>query len=359
MQFTVEDTGIGVTPRQMAKLFQPFSQADTSHARRFGGTGLGLSISQRLAGMLGGRIDVQSTPNHGSVFTLTIDPGPLENVPLLQAFPEEAVKEERQAGRNGCPELRGRVLLAEDGQDIQRLVGHVLRNVGLDVDFAGNGRVAVEKALKTRRGRETYDLILMDIQMPEMNGYQATQRLREEGWENPIVALTAHAMTGDREKCLEAGCNDHVSKPIDCEELLATIARYLGQATTEEPFSGYGRSAEMLPGLLGSRLFDDDEKAELLAGFIRGLTDQADELEEASQAGDVTTIAELAHRLGGSAAMYGLPEISLTARQVDKAATDGRDLQNLQAKIVELLNLCKQVIAEYQVDQSSRQRDAE
>lgn len=195
--------------------------------------------------MLGGRIDVQSEPDEGSTFILTIHPGPLENVPLLRTLPVETVEEEKQASGDRRAELHGRVLLAEDGQDIQRLIGHVLRSAGLEVDFADNGRLAVEKALEIGCGKETYDLILMDMQMPEMDGYQATQLLREEGWEGPIVALTAHSMTGDREKCLKAGCNDYVSKPIDREELFGTIARYLEQATTGEPIPADDESADI------------------------------------------------------------------------------------------------------------------
>ncbi len=349
MQFAVKDTGIGVPAEQIEKLFQPFSQADTSHARQFGGTGLGLNISQRLAEMLGGRIDVQSEPNEGSTFTLTIDPGPLENVPLLQTSSAEAIEEERRArGDHQCPELHGRVLLAEDGQDIQRLIGHFLRSAGLNVDFADNGRLAVEKALESGATGKLYDLILMDIQMPEMDGYQATQRLREEGWEGSIVALTAHAMTGDREKCLEAGCDDCISKPIDREDLYGTVARHLGTTTSGKSIPADDGSADEVPGLMGSKLIGDDEKAELLAEFIGGLTDRAAQLAEASQAGDTTTVAGLAHQLKGSAAMHGLTEISVTARRVDQAATEGRDLQELQAAVVELLDLCRQIVAEKQ-----------
>jgi len=214
--------------------------------------------------------------------------------------------------------------------------------------LADNGRLALEQALEIRRKKETYDLILMDIQMPEMDGYQATQRLREEGWKGPIVALTAHAMTGDREKCLAAGCDDYVSKPIDRERLLRTIAQYLVQASAEKPIPGSDRSTDEVPGLMGSGVLSDDEKAELLAEFIRGLPDRTAQLEEASQAGDATTIAGLAHQLKGTAALYGLIEVSLTARRIDEAVTEGSDLQAVQARVVELLKLCMQVIAEHQ-----------
>jgi len=219
----VRDTGIGMTPEQMARLFQPFQQADSSMARRFGGTGLGLTISKRLAVMLGGDVSVDSRSGEGSVFTVTIDTGPLEGVELLDA-PTEAVPVQRPPAAQGAPRLIGRILLAEDGPDNQRLIAHILRKAGADVTIVGNGRQAVEAA---RNVYTPYNLILMDMQMPVQDGYSATRELRAGGYTHPIVALTAHAGPEDRAKCLGAGCDDFATKPIETARLLDKCLKWM------------------------------------------------------------------------------------------------------------------------------------
>ena len=240
MHFEVSDTGVGITPEAIERLFDPFSQADTSTTRRFGGTGLGLAISERLATMLGGRIDVTSTLGEGSTFTLSIDPGPLEDVPMLTQPPASTYREDETESEINAPRepLHGRVLLAEDGRDNQRLIGFILKKAGLQVDLAENGKIAVENADRSIAEGEPYDLILMDMQMPEMDGYEATRHLRETGWEGPIIALTAHAMTGDRTKCLEAGCDDYLTKPIDRKSFFRVVDRYLRDAAAAVVTSG-------------------------------------------------------------------------------------------------------------------------
>ncbi len=230
MQFEIADTGIGMSEEAISCLFRPFTQADMSHTRRFGGTGLGLHISQKLAKLLGGQVEVQSEPGVGSTFTLTIDPGPLEDVEMEIPSPTLA-KEEKPAKAGQIQKLCGRILLAEDMEAVQTLVRMNLERLGLEVEFAENGQIAIEKASTSTTEGRPYDLILMDIQMPEMDGFDATRRLRQDGWRGPIIALTAHAMTGDREKCLEAGCDDYISKPMTGAELFSTIARHLDKAT--------------------------------------------------------------------------------------------------------------------------------
>ena len=165
----------------------------------------------------------------GSTFTLTIEAGSLAGVPLLRT-PQPALspRDDRAAGGENAA-LQGRLLLAEDDPDLQRLVRLILRKMNLEIDVAGNGLVACDMAEKSSAEGRPYDLILMDIQMPDMNGYEATRRLRERGWRGPIVALTAHAMTGDREKCLAAGCDDYVAKPVMVTGLREALARHLAR----------------------------------------------------------------------------------------------------------------------------------
>lgn len=228
LRFEIIDTGIGMTHEQKAKLFQSFSQADTTMTRRFGGTGLGLMISQRLAQMLGGDIVVASTPGEGSSFSVTIETGSLQGVAMLHQV-DEADMSHREL--NGQPKtatrLKGRILLAEDGPDNQRLISFILRKAGAEVTVAENGRIAYEKAIAAAQTDEPFDVILMDMQMPELDGYGATRLLRSEGFKGPIIALTAHALTGERETCLEAGCDDFANKPIDKPKLFGMIAGYL------------------------------------------------------------------------------------------------------------------------------------
>jgi CheY-like chemotaxis protein len=229
MEFAVSDTGIGIPPEKMQELFQPFTQADASASRRYGGTGLGLAVSQRLAKALGGNITVASELGQGSTFTLTIDAGSPEGVykpPASQA----AMKSEQPVSSRSGPPLGGRLLLVEDEPDIQRIIGLLLRKTSLEVQVAGSGPTACDMAAKSKAEGRPYDLILMDIQMPGMNGYETTRALRRDGWRGPIVALTAHAMVGDREKCLAAGCDDYIAKPGIAAGLSDLLARHLCRA---------------------------------------------------------------------------------------------------------------------------------
>lgn len=342
MQFEITDTGIGMTDEEIQKLFRPFTQADSSHSRRFGGTGLGLSISQRLAGMLGGRIDVRSTLGRGSSFTLTIDPGPLQGVAMLSDFPAKAAAEEKPIPADRDRTFEGRVLLAEDGSDVRELVGRVLEVSGMQVDLAENGRVALDMALAAETDGKPYDLILMDVQMPVLDGLKATLDLRRRGFQGPIIALTAHAMTGDRRKCLEAGCDDYVPKPIDPKELFSAMARCLGQAVSDSPEPADDASTGGASGIMGSRFISDADKAELMAQFAAELPERVGRIERALAGGDLQTLGGLAHQLKGCAAVYGLAEVSATAGRVDQGATDGADLKKLQATVAELCELCRQ-----------------
>lgn len=226
LEFAVVDTGIGMNDADLHNLFQPFSQADTSFTRRFGGTGLGLVISKRLAEILGGRIEASARPGAGSTFRLLINPGPLDNVPMLPADAPVTCRPRTSTTRPGDAQLTGRIVLAEDGPDNQRLIALLLRRAGLNVTTVENGRLACD-AVTAAAAEEPFDLVLMDMQMPEMDGYAATRWLRDNGYDLPVIALTAHAMSGDREKCLEAGCTDYATKPIDRAALLSLLRRYL------------------------------------------------------------------------------------------------------------------------------------
>jgi CheY-like chemotaxis protein len=231
LEFEVSDSGIGMTEEQCAKVLQPFTQADASTARRFGGTGLGLAISKRLVEALGGQLSISSQSGVGSIVRIGIDPGPMEGVAMIApgrrragaltspAIASPVLQLPRTSGRLSC-----RVLLAEDGPDNQRLIQTILRKAGAHVTLVENGVQAVAAALAASSSQPPFDVILMDMQMPEMDGYAATRSLRSQGYTGRIVALTAHAMSGDRQRCLDAGCDDYATKPIDRQTLLETVA---------------------------------------------------------------------------------------------------------------------------------------
>jgi CheY-like chemotaxis protein len=242
--FEVIDSGVGMAPQQRVTIFKPFSQADDSMTRRFGGTGLGLTISKRLAQMLGGDITTDSVLGKGSSFLAVVETGSLDGVRMLDAAAEALASETEQHSAAEAPlaeppqprpaetsdvRLDGRVLLAEDGIDNQRLIAFLLRKRGASVALAENGQLAIESVVQARDAGQPFDCILMDMQMPVLDGYAATQRLRDAGCHTPIIALTAHAMRGDRERCIEAGCDDYLAKPVDRKELIEMVARYLGR----------------------------------------------------------------------------------------------------------------------------------
>jgi|GEM_PF-5606454 len=216
LRFAVSDTGIGMNPDEVGRLFAPFSQADASTTRRFGGTGLGLAISRRLAELLGGAIEVTSKPGEGSCFTLSLP---------FRACAEPTAAAPQAVIPVGA--LSGRVLVVEDSPDIQRLLVHQLRSAGLTVEGADTGRQALGRVDAARADGAPFDLVLIDMQMPEMDGLEATRRLRAGGFRAPIVALSARATAEDRGAASLAGCDDYASKPIPRQALLNLVGGWL------------------------------------------------------------------------------------------------------------------------------------
>lgn len=228
LSMCVSDTGIGISADQISQLFRPFSQADASTSRRFGGTGLGLTISRSLARLLGGDVTVTSTPGEGSTFRLDISTGMLTANTLVSEPTEAIVRPAEQADRP-TPRLRGTVLLVEDGVDNQRLIAFVLRRAGAQVVIVCDGQEALDAVAATP---DQFDLVLMDMQMPRIDGPTATRLLRERGFDRPIIALTANAMAEDRAKCLEAGSDAFITKPVNVPSLIAECAQWLDDRHT-------------------------------------------------------------------------------------------------------------------------------
>ncbi|MFG0330252.1 MAG: ATP-binding protein [Phycisphaerales bacterium] len=358
--FDVVDTGIGISEEKVQNLFRAFSQADETMTRRFGGTGLGLAISKQLAQLLGGDIAVVSSPGRGSTFTVRVGTGCLRNVEMLTNVREsdlepdgEPVYEANAASESLAAE-GVRVLLAEDGPDNQRLITHVLRKFGCVVTLAPNGRIALEKALEARDAGNPFEVILMDMQMPELDGYQATTKLRDADYDGPIIALTAHAMSGDRERCIRAGCDDYATKPIDRNKLRALILKYAEvDESTESPVeeagtpssapSGSTTTSSGLEPLL-SEFADEEDMVELIDGFLGELPDRLYKLDQAAREADLAVIASLAHQLKGAAGGYGFTPITEASRSLEQRAKSGDPIEEVRDAVAELRKLCQRAV---------------
>jgi signal transduction histidine kinase len=224
--FKVEDQGPGIDEKYLEAIFKPFSQGDSSTSRKYGGTGLGLALSRKLAKALGGDVELlRSEKGRGSAFQITLSAQVKGEVEMINSLKER--KKVSQDGRSLRQKeiktvLRGvKVLVADDAEENQRLITWFLEKAGAQVEHAYDGREAVDKAL-----HGTQDLVLMDIQMPEVDGYQATRELRRKGYSRPIIAVTAHALVEERMRCFDAGCTDYLSKPINVQKLLSLVSKH-------------------------------------------------------------------------------------------------------------------------------------
>jgi len=325
----IEDTGIGIKPEQLSRMFTPFTQADASTTRRFGGTGLGLTLSKQMAEMLGGTITVDSEPNQGSRFTFTIDVGEVETLfyhpdEVPNTLPVSTLKEEVER-------LSGTVLVAEDNPDNQRLIQLNARYLGIAADVVENGELAVAAALT-----QPYDLILMDMQMPIMDGLTATRLLRARGYLGPIVALTANATPQYKQSCFTAGCNGFLTKPIERLKFNEMLGKYLKVSESLNMGNELG-AANKEPRIFSELLQEGSEMADLIEYFINRLPGYLECLRDAQSKSDIVMLKKQAHDLKGIGSAYGYPQVTDLAIKLEAALADEPEQVNTLIEAFALL----------------------
>jgi PAS domain S-box-containing protein len=334
--YTVEvnDTGIGIAPEKIDTMFDPFTQADASITRRFGGTGLGLAISRKLARALGGDLTATSQPGVGTTMIFTFSTGALAGVRLLEAIDLAGPAPQHTSVRQRWSIPSARVLVVDDGAENRELLSLVLAEQGLWVEEAENGQVALDKM-----GAAPFDLVLMDMQMPVMDGFAATRELRQRGFTLPIVALTANAMKGFEDEVMQAGCTGYLTKPVDIDALLQDIAQRLGGSRVQEPesdsvFIDLSEPAPLLSDHapltaaealepIRSRFAGNAKLVPIVRKFAARLQEQLGHARTAVDGGDLEEVARLAHWLAGAAGTVGYDAFTEPAREMEAAAKEG------------------------------------
>ncbi|MRD45842.1 response regulator [Caenimonas koreensis DSM 17982] len=338
---SVRDSGIGIAADRIESMFDPFTQADASISRRFGGTGLGLAISRKLARALGGDITAQSVPGEGTTMTFAFDPGDLSQVRWITA--DEALAGQAAPELSRKPKWRipaSRVLVVDDGPENRELASLVLADQGLWIEEAENGKVALDKLEGS-----AFDLVLMDMQMPVMDGFAATRELRARGMTVPVMALTANAMKGFEEEVMAAGCTAYLTKPIDIDRLLEETARLLGgirvAADEAAAETAAGSASDAATGVatgvateradedgspqgeIRSRFADNMRLVPIVRKFPARLAQQLATARTAALAGDMDELARVAHAVAGGAGTLGYDAFTDPARELESMAKAG------------------------------------
>jgi Amt family ammonium transporter len=368
LRFEVADTGVGIPAESLGKLFQAYTQAEASTARHFGGTGLGLAICKQIVELMGGQIGVESPPEGGATFWFQAPLALAGNAgePARERDENEAAAELPAAGRaDECSTRQMRILVADDNEINQMVAVEMLRSAGWQAEVANDGRQAVAALAEGE-----FDLVLMDCQMPELDGYEATRLLRSQesagaqlcrgGGPLPVIALTANAVLGDRQKCLDAGMTDYVSKPINPAALFAAVGRAL---QVDAPSRLPGRPAprpvapvaaprgnaptavdvdQLVDRCGGDRGFVDS----LLEAFVANARQRVAELADSIERGDDTQVRHAAHGLKGSAGNVSAMPLSLAVAELETAAAagDSGEFRRLQERVEREFARCDDAI---------------
>ena len=320
LTFRVIDTGIGIPKDKLETIFDPFVQADTSVTRSFGGTGLGLAISRRIAESLGGQLWVESEVGKGSTFSVRIATGNPKQLTVQAAPAADGSSSSSDSPRDDVFSLAGvRILLVEDGVVNRKYFRAVLQGAGAEVIDAENGWLAIQTA-----NQHEFDLILMDMQMPVMDGYTAARTLRDEGCELPIIALTAHAMKGDEQKCKDAGCSGYLTKPVDTDTLISTVAAEVNLSAPEITERAAKPKAAPLDNMISNLPIEDPIFREIVEEFIKFIDDEIQTMDQAFGNEDFTLVAERAHAIKGSGGSAGFPAFTDPSAKLEQAAKEGQ-----------------------------------
>lgn len=306
LTFTIADSGIGIAPGNIPSLFKPFCQENESITRKYGGSGLGLSISQRLVHALGGEISVTSNVGEGSSFEFWIEPNLLSKTELIRSLPAEPPEAQRAPLPTA---FSGRVLFADDALDNRRLVHHLLEKVGIQAVLVEDGKQAIDAVLA-----EPFDLILLDVQMPNVDGLSAARTMRQAGVKTPIVALSAGAMTTDVLKAVEAGCSMHLSKPFSKDSFHDMLRKFLS------PSPSSSCPVQASDPVRSTRAESDEDTIPLVLDFVSRLPEKVNELRNALDSATLPQLASLAHKLRGSSGLYGYAELCELCGELEKSS---------------------------------------
>lgn len=340
LRIDVVDSGIGMSEQAQASVFDPFVQADNTVTRRFGGTGLGLAISLKFAQAMGGDITVSSQPDVGSTFTLSLPTGELDQVAFLHPDEVYALEHKVDERNNLCWTLKpARVLVVDDGKENRELIRLLLEDAGLTIDEAENGKEGAELTV-----RHNYDVVLMDVNMPVMDGFTAVGIMRQQQISVPIIALTANAMKGYEERCLDAGYSGYLSKPLDIDAFMSMMAGLVGGEQVES--SVLQQPDEPLPLVIDedkspivSRLAGNGERfTKIINRFTLRLSEQLQSLNEAVAQKNLSEVAELAHWLKGAAGTVGFDVFTEPAKELEtKARSEDHAGVETELRIIEQL----------------------
>jgi CheY-like chemotaxis protein/HPt (histidine-containing phosphotransfer) domain-containing protein len=354
LQFHIDiaDTGIGMSPEATNRIFEDFVQADETVTRKFGGTGLGLSISRKFAQALGGDITVESEPGAGSMFRVSLDAGSAMEVTWVTPEQALAVAEApRMQERTEWVFPAAQILVVDDGPENREFVKVVLEGYGLTIEEAVNGRIAVEMATAT-----DYDLILMDVQMPEMDGLTASRLMRDHGLQVPIIALSANVMKGFEQELFDAGYTDYLTKPIDLDHFMSKLAELLNAEPKQEPFTESIMSESLIEETssgedtspIVSRLGGNNNKfAKVIARFVGRLEEQLPAMDEAFWAQDFEALAQLAHWLKGAGGTVGFDVFYEPASELESAAK-AMDLSVIERQLQQIHGLARRLVIDDQ-----------
>lgn len=343
LQFDIADTGVGIPQNALEAIFKPFSQADDSVTRKFGGTGLGLAICRELSETMGGNICVKSQEGVGTIFSFSIDPGELNDqtqwISNQDCEQVETIEQSQPLNTNQFEQRH--ILLVDDGTTNRKLAGLILNRLGLTYEEACNGKEAIEKLVA-----KDFDVVLMDISMPVMDGLTAAGLLREQGITTPMVALTALASPEERQRCLDGGFTDFLPKPIRTEKLVEILKQFIPLSETADTSDSNGQWVEatqesgphstdtgdlVLPERIQSSLALDESLRAIVVEYVQRLNSRIGEFDVVWEAGDITKLQEHAHWLAGSASTVGFDAFVKPAKELEHS--DGSDPRRIEQLI--------------------------